>query len=762
MYHFATRATPAAAAKIPTDKPAPNWWTLDVTPRQPKGFVGLQWAEPDETLFSLARPQWVKDNKLTVQDLYGRAAFRAGIDPQDDYLLLDGVHLGHAYDDQNGILEYSALGRTFLVSLDYGYGTKQSAHNVVAVSVDGMADVMPALVAVRRLWADLPSFAATRTALLTDGRGGVGNFNHPSADWERNILWLKNRFFLVFDRVIARRDGFHSAIGFWRMVGERSDLPDGIEMRQQAGDVPVRFRLTVGDVDHFALGREEDPQAAYCFTRYGKQPPPLDNVPPIVHMLKAHKARQLRAGESFGLWTCFSASSPKRPTELTCQSVQPNAMRVMLNGKPMLAALGPATVGKLGVDAELSLISDDRVCFVAGRKLALDGKTIFESLAPISFEWNLSSGECAMDAKSAAKAFFLGQALEVPEGRSSHRLSAGDVSQRLASSLQSLPSLPSQRPKHLPGSASQLQIVTQRDGKSGVECLWAGKLGSAGEAVLVGRQDGAVEALGGDALKPLWTYRCERVVNSIDAGDLDGDGQPEIAVGSDDHHLHTLGRDGKLLWKWKPPFDELKAKIAYCQWLWPEPFVKKVAVHDTNGDGKAEIVAGTGMDTVAVNGRGQQLWAFHAGGSHWPSMRAIVFLDVNGDGVDEPVGGASDVWYHANMSAIGPKGEELKAFAGDGWCSGVKVALAEDILGTGKKSLVWGTRLGGLSCYPDPNNAATRWYRRFGDEIDLLATLRHKDNTKLIAAAGGDTKWVTAFDPKGEKLWAVYFDAAVT
>lgn len=770
MAHFLETASPTQPAKIPSEKAEASWWPVPFAPRQPEGFVGLQWAEPDEILFSLARPWWVEQNEVAASDLFGRAAFRAGADPQDDYLLLDGVQLGHAYDDQNGILEYSTLGRTFLVSLDYCYGTKQSAHNVVAVSVDGMADVYPARVAVRRLWADLPSFAATRTLLYTDGRADWQNFNHPSADWERNILWLKNRFFVVFDRVIARRDGQHSAVGFWRMVGERRDLPDGIEMSHKAGDDEVRFRLTVHGVDHFALGREEDPQATYLFTRYGKQSPPLDDVPPVIHMLKAYKAWKLKASESLCMATCFWASSPQREVEVSCRPADGRALRVVLNGKPMLAALGPVSLGELNLDAELSLISDERLCLVAGRRLAVGGHTVFESQRPICLEWDLPRGSCHVTSDAATRAVFNDKAVSIPEGQSAHQIGCPNVSERLATVLRSLP-LPqeSPRPTHMAEVAQRVQVASQRAGNSGVACLWSGQLRELGDALLVGRQDGTVDALTADALQPLWTYQCQKVVNSIDVGDLDGDGSPEIVVGSDDHHLHTLSGEGKLLWKWQPPFDWQKARIAYSQWLWPEPFVKKVVVHDLNQDGKAEIVAGTGMNTFGVDGQGEQLWAFRDNKGHCPSMQAIVFADVNRDGVEEPIGGASDMYYQSCMWPIGPKGEQMKIgpqadgkyYASDGWCSGVKVAIAEDILGNGKKSLIYGTRKGGIWCYPDVSDWANRWYRRFGDEIDLMATLHHQDETKLIAAAGGYTKWVTAFDPNGIRLWAVYFDASI-
>ena len=185
-------------------------------------------------------------------------------------------------------------------------------------------------------------------------------------------------------------------------------------------------------------------------------------------------------------------------------------------------------------------------------------------------------------------------------------------------------------------------------------------------------------------------------------------------------------------------------------------------MHDLNADGKGEVVAGTGMNTYAVNGQGQQLWAFRDSKSHCPSMRAIVFADMDGDGVDEPIGGASDMWYLGALWAIGPKGEEKATFSCDGWCSGIKTAITEDLAGEGKTSLIAGTRQGGVACYPDLTNASQQWYRRFGDSHRAP---RH---------AAGETKGASSSSPRaatrtgsslsiggGAKVWSIYFDAAV-
>ncbi len=209
----------------------------------------------------------------------------------------------------------------------------------------------------------------------------------------------------------------------------------------------------------------------------------------------------------------------------------------------------------------------------------------------------------------------------------------------------------------------------------------------------------------------------------------------------------------------KPPFDELKASIMYNHWLWPEPFVKRVAVHDIDGDGSDEVVLAGGMNTFAVDGAGKMLWAYQEDpSSHGsrPSLHELVFADVNNDGRDEVVGGASDMWYHGAMIAIGPSGEKIKQYRSDGWVSGVTAALCHDFTGDGTRSLAYGTRMGGVFFYPDPADMRSRWYRRFADRVDVLDVLDGGDGDGILVVAGGDTGWVTALDRQGDRVWAAY------
>ena len=55
MYHFIRTARPDAQGKVPAEPATSGWWPLTFAPSQPANFVGLQWAEPDETLVAIMR-----------------------------------------------------------------------------------------------------------------------------------------------------------------------------------------------------------------------------------------------------------------------------------------------------------------------------------------------------------------------------------------------------------------------------------------------------------------------------------------------------------------------------------------------------------------------------------------------------------------------------------------------------------------------------------------------------------------------------------
>lgn len=749
------------------------WWPATVEPDPPRNFIGLDYARPDSLMFSVADPQWVEANQILQQDCFGKAAFRGGISPNDDYLLLDGVGFpGHVYEDANGVLQYSALDCNFLVSMDAGYGSALSAHNVVSTSLDGIA-AEPGKLAIRRTWADLPDTAMTRTVLR----------NAETSDWERNILWMKNRFFVVFDRVLARRDGLHSAVAFWRAVGEPEPLPEGIRIRQPTDAGEAVFTLLSLAADSVGHGRDEDPQATYNFHRYAKMVHPMDKVPHAIHMVKAHKARRLETGGAFTIPTVFwAACETKRPQEIHSHAVSENTLLLETNDAPMLVTIESLETDSLAVDAAMLLLGDNFLAAADCTRLRVGDTLLFASDTPASFQWNPETGELVFADDADGNATDLFELLPASAWRRAFETALLSLTQ-------------TNRPaatKHLQPAPGQLRVLSNITGPGAITAAWTGPLAaSADPALAVGRQDGSVELYEitrdpllffferPPRLAKRWSFQGGGRVNSLDAGDLDGNAALEILAGSDDHFLYAFDRHGDLLWKWTPPFDERKATQAYNEWMWPEPFVKKIVARDLTGDGRSEVVAGAGMDTFGVSGSGELLWDIRLpdGGKtqHNPAMTTILFADLTGDGAEEIIGGASDMWYQASLDLLDRNGariphpaaddpelpRSLSFFRGDGWASGVKTGFLEKLSGNGTLSLVYGTRKGGVFCYPDVSDPRNFWYQRFGDMVTLLATVGD-DNGRNILAAGGATQWLTALDAEGTVAWAQYFDSPLT
>jgi len=91
-----------------------------------------------------------------------------------------------------------------------------------------------------------------------------------------------------------------------------------------------------------------------------------------------------------------------------------------------------------------------------------------------------------------------------------------------------------------------------------------------------------------------WSYssRTGPTATSVAAGDVTGDGVPEVIFGSADTNVHVLDAKGKLLWQYNTG-DEVTA----------------VAVCDLNSDGVGEVVvASKSFNVYALKGDGERLW----------------------------------------------------------------------------------------------------------------------------------------------------------
>jgi hypothetical protein len=143
------------------------------------------------------------------EQCFDKIVFRDSFDPQKQYLIVGGISHGyHAHPDGNSIIEFTDKGRYCL--FDSGYFVPDTIeHNTLVVYRDGLFEPIPRLTGLSAM-GDFPDVGITQTYL--DGYNGV--------NWKRNIIWGKERYFLVIDEVEAEEAGSYGLNAVFRTVSD--------------------------------------------------------------------------------------------------------------------------------------------------------------------------------------------------------------------------------------------------------------------------------------------------------------------------------------------------------------------------------------------------------------------------------------------------------------------------------------------------------------------------------------------------------------
>ncbi len=121
---------------------------------------------------------------------------------------------------------------------------------------------------------------------------------------------------------------------------------------------------------------------------------------------------------------------------------------------------------------------------------------------------------------------------------------------------------------------------------------------------------------------PLWTYETRDHIRAICLKDINGDGQLEVLIGSEDRNIHVLDHHGNLLWRYFFPHSAL------C-----------IDALDANHDGKSEVFVGCADGYLYVlNHEGEYLWKYRAE----DRIHALRVEDIDKDGNAEIALGAED------------------------------------------------------------------------------------------------------------------------
>ena len=159
-----------------------------------------------------------------------------------------------------------------------------------------------------------------------------------------------------------------------------------------------------------------------------------------------------------------------------------------------------------------------------------------------------------------------------------------------------------------------------------------------GKAIFVGGLDGRVFAWNAStgAKLPGWpstvdvpdtvdpqANRTNQIFAHLAAGDLDGDGTPEVVVTSFNHNVTALRADGSVMWRFSND----------------DTILSGVAIGDIDRDGRNDVVMSgdasqnasydAGGNIVALTGEGRRKWVKHI---DQVGQSSPVLVDINGDG----------------------------------------------------------------------------------------------------------------------------------
>jgi outer membrane protein assembly factor BamB len=218
-------------------------------------------------------------------------------------------------------------------------------------------------------------------------------------------------------------------------------------------------------------------------------------------------------------------------------------------------------------------------------------------------------------------------------------------------------------------------------------------------------------------------------------GDIDGDGSPEIVVGTAANEVVLLNAEGDVCWRRR-----------FTGWIWPSP---RIGCADIDRDGRQEIVVCTNDRTLALlDADGRIRW--RRDDQPFAKKSAPAFGDINGDGQDEIVVSINEhgVW------AWNADGESLwRTKLHTALLSAPNVVITDDgpaiFVNVAGKRLV---RLDGLG--------EVVWERVFAEGSALaryaanpVVTTALRDRQEVLFA--GHDGVLRLIDPDGEQVWQV-------
>ncbi|MBN2450166.1 MAG: PQQ-like beta-propeller repeat protein, partial [Lentisphaeria bacterium] len=350
--------------EIKKTRPAPGEFFQFGTAPVPTRYDGVRvW--PLEPAYYATFPA---DGRPDLEHCFDKISFRRSIDPMTPYLLLDGLsNGGHKHLDGNSIPRITLFDRIWLADNDY-FKAPLKYHNSLLVIRNGESTTIPPY--ARLISAGESSrFGYSRTRV--DDYAGV--------DWERAIVWLKERdAFVVLDTLEARQAGSYQFRLLWHGVGEATLDPRGLKLAQQGPELWIQ----VAPGPRLAMVDDEELGANWVGYPY---------APPVVRSLTATAGGALAEGERYVFATVIQGSEAgtRGPWKVDVLRDAAGALLRTPTG-PLALGLGPLSLdtadGMLSTDARVIVADGGGVSFLGATFAEAEGETLHASAQPASVD----------------------------------------------------------------------------------------------------------------------------------------------------------------------------------------------------------------------------------------------------------------------------------------------------------------------------------------------------------------------------------------
>ena len=686
----------------------------------PKRFTGINTIFLDSPALAwMARRSIGQQRGLSRNHRYfHKISFRNGFEPNKEYLLLDGVSaFSHGHHDGNSVLRLAWKDRIWLFDLDYTSKVTAKFHNGVTIVRDG-EQFDPPMATRLDLAVTLDSVGITKTT-AEDGNG---------ADWERSIVWAKDRWFLVLDRIRANKEGEYRMLGHWRTRGE-SQL-DG-----------ATLTVTQGDKHFFIQGADGAPR--YLEFESDGYMSDWSNYPwgdGGLHVLVSRREQYLQRGEDAIFANLLVASDRQTPSPYQLHQLGKNLYRIQDSASTVFIGIENAPLRHVG------MVTDADMFWLDSATLVLFNATAFD-YEGISLDFKSTAKHVTIDLQRGVVSDFANNVLS--------RLERGELVKLRSAIAASIAAT------RLNNDAVEKTACLQRYdfALSRDTCQNIGTRITAsdhtGHRYVFGDEQGKiVYGIGQQSLTIETSNKASIAVLTL--ADVDHDGAFEVIAGDASGHLYCYDASGALRWS-----------LALAPYVGASAVATCIAVDAIGPGNESTILVGTnGWKLYAISHEGRVKWESFV---FYHAHTKLGVLKRHGDSGGEIVVGTN---YQTPFNVVDPETGKVNYHAWEEMGSEFSAETPYfghhltdmailDVDGDGLDDIVFGTRTNRLYAVKAASGEKI-WEANTGDEVTRLVAFDDTQTGEKRILVGNDYGDLLIFNGDGKRMGRIALGHRIT